>query len=153
MKISRREFLKNLKAGVLAVAALFSGCAGRREYPEAKPKVKAELDYSALDPRNPDNFLNPLNVPGKEGLLGILEVQKAAIEITAKQEALRVLKGKDTRFFVYRVNHEGKTYINPIFKIKKGEAFSARLINELEEETIIHWHGLHVDWRVDGHPS
>ena len=36
--------------------------------------------------------------------------------------------------------------------MRAGTAFSAELANGLDEKTTIHWHGLHVDWRMDGHP-
>ena len=37
-------------------------------------------------------------------------------------------------------------------KVKKGNVLSVQLQNQTGEETIIHWHGLHVDWRNDAHP-
>jgi FtsP/CotA-like multicopper oxidase with cupredoxin domain len=38
--------------------------------------------------------------------------------------------------------------------VGKGAGFSTELVNGLrKEETTIHWHGLHLDWRANGHPS
>jgi len=42
--------------------------------------------------------------------------------------------------------------INPIIMLRRGENFKASFRNEIPRETIIHWHGLTVDWRNDGHP-
>jgi blue copper oxidase len=53
---------------------------------------------------------------------------------------------------VYRAERDGRVWLNPIFLVKTGDAFSVSLANELHEATTIHWHGLHLDWRMDGHP-
>jgi len=53
---------------------------------------------------------------------------------------------------VYRVEHGGRVYLNPILKVQKGGSVAVRLANDIGEDTIVHWHGLHVDWRNDGHP-
>jgi FtsP/CotA-like multicopper oxidase with cupredoxin domain len=47
---------------------------------------------------------------------------------------------------------DGKVWLNPTFLIKTGDGFSASLTNGLDEETTVHWHGLHLHWRMDGHP-
>ncbi|MEZ0318759.1 MAG: multicopper oxidase domain-containing protein [Pyrobaculum sp.] len=43
--------------------------------------------------------------------------------------------------------------INPTLLVKRGEEVNLELVNAMEEETIIHWHGFHVDWRNDAHPA
>jgi FtsP/CotA-like multicopper oxidase with cupredoxin domain len=50
------------------------------------------------------------------------------------------------------VESGGKTYLNPTIRARNGANVRIRLANGLGEETIVHWHGLHVDWRNDGHP-
>jgi blue copper oxidase len=37
-------------------------------------------------------------------------------------------------------------------RVESGAQFTANLINALAETTIIHWHGLHVPAKMDGHP-
>ena len=39
------------------------------------------------------------------------------------------------------------------FKIKKGDKVKIKLINNLDENTTFHWHGLEVNGKVDGGPS
>ena len=53
---------------------------------------------------------------------------------------------------VYRAERDGMVWFNPTFLVETGDAFSVSLTNGLDEETTIHWHGLHLHWRMDGHP-
>jgi len=43
--------------------------------------------------------------------------------------------------------------VNPTLLYRRGDEINVDLINDLDEETIVHWHGFQVDWRNDGHPS
>ncbi len=104
-----------------------------------------------LDPRNPEGFVNRLFVPGDEGLLGYLEPD-SPFDITAREVSTTLLPNKETTSWLYEVNHGGKTYLNPIIRINKGQELNVTLMNQLSEETIIHWHGLHVPHVSDGHP-
>lgn len=45
-----------------------------------------------------------------------------------------------------------ENYLGPIIKIKKGKKLRIKYKNELNDESIIHWHGLHVPEEADGHP-
>ena len=44
-------------------------------------------------------------------------------------------------------------YLGPLLRFTKGQKVRIRLRNELPEETITHWHGLHVPMLMDGHPT
>jgi suppressor of ftsI/bilirubin oxidase len=102
------------------------------------------------------NFPNPsfstsLNVPSDRGLFGVLE-PSGPFTMTAREIEHQIVPSKNTRLWVYETEVEGKQYINPIIRMKKGSTFRTILENELSEPTIIHWHGLHVDHENDGHP-
>lgn len=45
------------------------------------------------------------------------------------------------------------SYLGPTFDVRPGERIRVTLSNELAESTILHWHGLDVAHRNDGHPS
>ncbi|MQB01982.1 MAG: multicopper oxidase domain-containing protein [Actinobacteria bacterium] len=47
----------------------------------------------------------------------------------------------------------GRRRGQPIISVPRGFAFQADLTNRLGEVTTTHWHGLQVDWRMDGHPQ
>jgi suppressor of ftsI/bilirubin oxidase len=110
--------------------------------------------YNSLDPTYLGNFGNRLRLPGDEGLFSFLDVSDAPVSLVAHEEKIGVLPGKETRVLVYQAERDSKVLLNPILVAEKGAGFSAELANGLwEEETTIHWHGLHLDWRADGHPS
>src|SRR5215207_509009 len=108
--------------------------------------------YDSLSPTNLDNFTNPLRLPGEDGVMGVLDTADAPVHFTAQQESVEVVPGKSRELWAYRAERDGKTYVNPTFRVQKGKEFSAEFANDLDEETTVHWHGLHVDWRMDGHP-
>jgi blue copper oxidase len=108
--------------------------------------------YDTLDPTELDNFKNPLRLPGEAGVMGVLDTADAPVRFTAQQESVEVVPGKSSELWAYRAERDGKTYVNPTVMVQKGKEFSAEFANDLDEETTVHWHGLHVDWRMDGHP-
>ncbi len=44
------------------------------------------------------------------------------------------------------------TYPAPTIRVKKGDSFSAHILNNLSDDVVLHWHGLHVPASMDGHP-
>jgi blue copper oxidase len=108
--------------------------------------------YATLDPTELENFKNPLRLPGEDGVMGMLETTDTPARITAQQESVEILPGKSSELWAYRAERDGKIYINPTIRVQEGKEFSAEFANDLDEETTVHWHGLHVDWQMDGHP-
>jgi blue copper oxidase len=108
--------------------------------------------YAPLNPTNPDNFKNPLRLPGDDGLMGVLDASDTSVRFTAHKEGVEISPGKRADLLAYRAERDGKTYVNPTIRVQKGKEFSAEFANDLDEATTVHWHGLHVDWRMDGHP-
>jgi blue copper oxidase len=108
--------------------------------------------YAPLSPTELDNFKNPLRLPDEDGVMGVLNGSEVPVRITAQMESVEVVPGKSSQLRAYRAERDGKTYVNPTFRVQKGKEFSAEFANAIDEETTVHWHGLHVDWRMDGHP-
>ena len=108
--------------------------------------------YATLNPTDLDNFKNPLRVPGEGGIMGRLDASDAPVRFTACRVSVEVVPGKRSELWAYGAERNGKTYVNPTLRVQKGKEFSAEFTNDLDEETTVHWHGLHVDWRMDGHP-
>lgn len=67
---------------------------------------------------------------------------------------IRIQSGQVTFF----ENHETKTYgyngplLGPTIIVQKRQKVTVQLINELEEETTVHWHGLIIGGEEDGGP-
>ena len=108
--------------------------------------------YASLSPTDLDNFRNALRLPAEDGVMGVLDASDAPLRITAQTESVEVLPGKRSELLAYRIERDGRTYVNPTLRVRKGADFSAELVNGLGEHTTIHWHGQHCDWRMDGHP-
>jgi FtsP/CotA-like multicopper oxidase with cupredoxin domain len=45
-----------------------------------------------------------------------------------------------------------RTYLGPIIRVHSGQKVRIRFANHIPQETIVHWHGLHVPADMDGHP-
>src|SRR3712207_394338 len=108
--------------------------------------------YAAINPTNLDNFQNPLHLPGEGGVMGVLDASDIPVRFTAQRESVEILPGKRSELLAYHAEQNGKIYVNPTFMVRTDAEYSAEFANDLGEETTVHWHGLHVDWRMDGHP-
>jgi len=98
-------------------------------------------------PRN-----TPLLIPGMSGLLGILDMSDARLTLNARSTTLPLIRGQQSQFLIYDAQYGTMGYQNPTIRVKRGYQFNARLQNDLDEPTIIHWHGLHLPAVMDGHP-
>jgi len=152
MILKRRTFLKyaGVTGTTIGLGGLLSACG---DSTTATSNVTGN-GYNLIDPTNLANFKTPLNLPGSQGLLGFVDAARIPFSLNAKPEKLEIIKGKKTDLLTYQLNSaDGKTVINPIFRLKTGDTFDTTLTNNLGEDTTVHWHGLSLDWRMDGHPS
>ena len=113
----------------------------------------SDAGYAALSPKDLSNFGNPLRLPGEEGLMGALDASDAPVRAVTRKEELEILPGRRTELWVYGVEAGGRSYANPTYRVRRGSRFSAELLNDLDAETTIHWHGLGVPAEMDGHPT
>ncbi len=86
------------------------------------------------------------------------------VEIALKATAaeVQILPGKATRVWQYQaevlngpadaLRSIPGSYLGPIFNLAKRQKVRVHFTNELPEESIVHWHGLHVPVEADGHP-
>ena len=99
----------------------------------------------------PADFPNALLVPGAGGMFGVVDASQS-LAIAAKASRHAIHPGRTATMLAYEVEQGGNHFLNPVLKARKGTTFRARFWNALEEESIIHWHGLEVDSNNDGHP-
>ncbi|MCL5059075.1 MAG: multicopper oxidase domain-containing protein, partial [Candidatus Thermoplasmatota archaeon] len=108
--------------------------------------------YAFLRPlARANDFATPLFIPGADGPFGMLD-PTGGLTLVAERGTFPLPGGKTTPFLWYRANHQGKVYQNPILKVRTGTQLSVTLKNALDEGTIVHWHGLHLPGKMDGHP-
>lgn len=85
------------------------------------------------------------------------------IEMTAKTAQVPILRnGPNTKVQKYyarllkgpkeTLQHLKGNYLGPIINYQKGQKVRIFFNNSLTEPSIIHWHGLHVPQKSDGHP-
>jgi FtsP/CotA-like multicopper oxidase with cupredoxin domain len=83
-----------------------------------------------------------------------------ALRATSSEVAL--LDGAPTRVQTFRgevLNGDAavlqalpNSYLGPIIRVRRGQNIRVHFTNEIDSETIVHWHGLHVPAAMDGHP-
>lgn len=144
MKFNRRKFLIT-GAAVLGASGIAAGVGW---WYRARRMPHAGMEAGVADA---GAFPNALRLPGPSGVLGVLDVS-APLTIAAKSVQHAILEGKSAPLLVYHVEQDGKTWINPVFRVRSGATVRAKLQNALDENTIIHWHGLKVDAKNDAHP-
>lgn len=85
------------------------------------------------------------------------------LELVARSSQIQILPGKTTGVFSYSaqliagpknavIDIPG-SYLGPLLQFRTGQKIRIHFKNELPEESIVHWHGLHVPAEQDGHPS
>jgi FtsP/CotA-like multicopper oxidase with cupredoxin domain len=84
------------------------------------------------------------------------------IFLKSAYKEVQILPGKSTKVMSYEgevlqgdrnsLQILDNNYLGPIIKTKKGQKIRVHFNNEIDAETIIHWHGLHVPEEMDGHP-
>ncbi len=126
---SRREFLKTACAGV------------------------GTLTASSIFPVLP--FVG--SVLAQSGQVPDLEVRLRAVE-----SEVQILTGKPTRVWTYlgevlqgdaaALQMLPDSYLGPIFRVRQGQHVRIHFVNELTEDSIIHWHGLILSEAMDAHP-
>ena len=139
-------------AGVAAVAAV--GGTAWTSYAAQRSTAVAggQFRHYPFDPVAAENFKQKLFVPTGSGPFGVLDVA-GPLKIRATAASFALMRGGKSPFLLYQTEQAGKAYQNPILRMESGKRFTASLHNELNEPTIIHWHGLHTPAAMDGHPA
>ncbi len=127
--VSRREFLK-------------IGCVGT-----------ASIAASNLLPSLP--FIG--KVLAQSDTAPDLEVRLRAVE-----SEVPILAGNPTRVWTYQgevirgdtasLQVIPNSYLGPIFRVRQGQHVRINFVNDLTEESIVHWHGLILPEAMDAHP-
>jgi blue copper oxidase len=84
------------------------------------------------------------------------------LALTAEPGEVSLFSGAQTRVWRYQgevlagdpaaLETIPGSYLGPTIHAHKGQKMRIHFANKLEEQTIIHWHGLHVPEAADGHP-
>jgi FtsP/CotA-like multicopper oxidase with cupredoxin domain len=84
------------------------------------------------------------------------------IELVARPDEVPMLPGRPTAVWRYvgrvlrgpadALQPIPGSFAGPIFRVKKGQKVRVRYLNRIPQPSIVHWHGLLVAERMDGHP-
>ncbi|MFN7917367.1 MAG: multicopper oxidase domain-containing protein [Vicinamibacterales bacterium] len=84
------------------------------------------------------------------------------LELTASPGTAQLLPGAPTNLWRYSarvikgpsgtVQPIPGSYLGPALRVKRGQRVRVRFRNQLAEPSIVHWHGLDVPEKADGHP-
>ena len=140
-KLTRRDFLKltGLGAGTVTFGGIISACS-----PYLQPAISATpIPTSTLVSALPASDDLEIIMRATIGQVNIFP--DSPTDIWHYQAEIK--QGDPAS-----VQTLPNSYLGPIIHTQRGQNFRARLVNELSEETIVHWHGLHIPAEMDGHP-
>ena len=136
----RREFLTTT-AG--AAASVLVGCDthGNRTSARAGPRSNPAAPVPGDPPGAADIELALRAAPARVSLL-----EGSPTDVW--RFSARLLHGSSSA-----LGPVGDGYLGPTLRVRTGQRVRIHLDNALDEQTIVHWHGLYVAERNDGHPS
>jgi len=83
------------------------------------------------------------------------------LELTAAGSSVQLQAGQLTRVWRYQgrlINGPQSAYSTlpgstiPVIRVRNGQKLRIFFYNALPEQSIVHWHGLHIVQKMDGHP-
>ena len=93
----------------------------------------------------------PTRAPALAGLMELVDAGHP-FNVTARATEQELPSGGTIRMLTYDVEQGGQSYLNPVLRVRRGAVMQAKFWNQLDETSIIHWHGLRVDANNDGNP-
>ncbi|NBS26541.1 MAG: copper resistance system multicopper oxidase [Gammaproteobacteria bacterium] len=111
----------------------------RRKFIEISSLVGSGLCYQS--------FLPAWAQSGQASLKSGDAITSNLIDLVVSESRGKVA-GKKARF--YTLNGQ---FPAPLLRWKEGDDLTIRILNHLDEETSIHWHGLLLPWQMDGVPG
>jgi len=85
---------------------------------------------------------------GSKGVLSFLQNKSTqTYELIARPFELKLIKGKTTTALGYNGAYPGT-----VVRCRQGDILQIKFINQLQEQSTIHWHGMRVPLEMDGVP-
>ena len=132
--MNRRDFVHFLSLSALSVAA---GCGGM---PENQGATALPPDPVSGTPFVPDVEIVLTAAPDEVLLLpgNLTKVWRfTGSLIKGPADSLKTMPG---------------SYLGPVIQLRRGQNVRVHFVNKLNEDSVIHWHGLDVPESADGHP-
>ncbi|MFC5587293.1 multicopper oxidase family protein [Sporosarcina soli] len=148
-----------IKIAAVAISLLvIGGCSTNNSQPaEEKDHDIGEMDHSTMSDMmeghmshdevtslNDSTGENELKIPS---MLEREDENSIVYTVRAQKGKTEIFDGTETETYGYN-----GSFLGPMLRFEKGDKVKIRTINELEEATTFHWHGLEVAADVDGGP-
>src|SRR5699024_3843205 len=104
-------------------------------------KMEGHMDHDDVVSLNDSTGENELEIPP------VLESENQddiTYTVRAQKGETEIFDGVETKTYGYNGD-----FLGPMLRFKKGEKVRVKTINELDEETTFHWHGLEVPGEAD----
>jgi len=149
--INRRNFLRLSGAGLAASVVAACGAATTGFSTSGSATGAPGISAGAVAAATP-----------RPTLTGAAFSPDVEIGLTAAPDSVNIFSGQATK--VWKLSGEvlqgdpgtlqplTDTYLGPIMRLNKGQRVRIDFTNQLPQESIIHWHGMHVPAEMDGHP-
>lgn len=161
--IKRRDFVQ--AAGLGAAALLADAVLGRQRVTAATPVFK-------VNPSSARRSVADLEIALRATAAEVALFPGAPTRVWAYQgevlqgdpASLQTIQDPSPRYPVRRVSlreflqvpprpaRPPYTYLGPIIRVQRGQRVRINFTNGLPEQTVMHWHGLHVPPEMDAHP-
>ncbi len=151
-KLTRRNFIRFAGAG--AATAVLAACTPKTTTPAPTGAGETPLPATGL----PQATLPPPTAVASADFAPDVEIALKAVQDTAvifpnvTTNVWRI-RGELLQGDASALQSIPDSYLGPILRLRKGQKVRIHFTNELPEESIIHWHGLHVPAEMDGHPQ
>lgn len=109
-----------------------------------KDKMEGHMSHDKVVSLNNSTGKNELKMPP---LLKSDNKEETVYTVRAQKGDTEIFDGTKTKTYGYN-----GAFLGPVLRLNKGDTVKIRLINELDEVTTFHWHGLEVPGKVDGGP-
>lgn len=128
--MDRKKFLKyiGIGSGVVMMPSVLTSCMGGMQG-----------GGESVEVISPGSFTNALKLPG--------EISSTSFDIAAKTGSVSLGEGANTQ--VYTTNG---MFPSPTIRAQRGDHLSIKFANDMDQESILHWHGMSVPPDMDGHP-
>jgi hypothetical protein len=112
------------------------------------------------------NLLNMNGVPYAKNAMASSKddgfIPDLELSLTAAPAQVQIFPGETTTVWQYKgrvikgdpasLINPDQSYLGPIIRTRKNQKVRIHFNNDLPARSIIHWHGLHVPAKMDGHP-
>src|SRR5690625_297066 len=106
--------------------------------------MEGHMDHDEEVSLNNSTGENELEIPS---VLESDNEDEVAYTVRAQKGETEIFDGTETKTYGYN-----GSFLGPMLRLNKGDKVKIKTVNELDEETTFHWHGLEVPGEADGGP-